>query len=238
MKELSVEEQIYLCKYHDVDSSLYITIGLNENEVKETIYKLKQNGLYDQYRKLSEDEYENIIKKEKRKSKYEKILDRYKFDKTKKAYSSLKEVLSISDNYKNTEVFSLEKVFREIAERKNVKSYIINNDCKRILDNTYLENRAIFEENKYYKKPTLREFVLQELNLQDAKTKENASYDEERCKDESKENICESKEKSSEIKESVICDITLSQIGDIENTFVKVSVKTIMEWSYQKRIFR
>ncbi len=170
----------------------------------------------------SEDEYENIIKKEKRKSKYEKILDKYKFDKTKKAYSSLKEVLSISDNYKNTEVFSLEKVFREIAERKNVKSYIINNDCKRILDNTYLENRAIFEENKYYKKPTLREFVLQELNLQDAKIKEN---------------ICESKEKSSEVKENVICDIT-PNIGDIENTFVKVSVKTIMEWSYQKRIFR
>lgn len=222
MKELSVEEQIYLCKYHDVDKDLKFTIGLNENEVKETIYKLKKNGLYDQYRKLSEDEYENIIKKEKRKSKYEKILDKYKFDKTKKAYSSLKEVLSISDNYKNTEVFSLEKVFREIAERQNLKSYIINNDCKRILDNTYLKNRAIFEENKYYKKPTLREFVLQELNLQDAKIKEN---------------ICESKEKSSEVKENVICDITPSQIGDIENTFVKVSVKTIMEWSYQKRIF-
>lgn len=223
MKELSVEEQIYLCKYHDVDKDLKFTIGLNDNEVKETIYKLKQNGLYDQYRKLSEDEYENIIKKEKRKSKYEKILDKYKFDKAKKAYSSLKEVLSISDNYKNTEVFSLEKVFREIAERQNLKSYIINNDCKRILDNTYLKNRAIFEENKYYKKPTLREFVLQELNLQDAKIKEN---------------ICESKEKSSEVKENVICDITPGQIGDIENTFVKVSVKTIMEWSYQKRIFR
>ena len=66
MKELSVEEQIYLCKYHDVDKDLKFTTGLNENEVKETIYKLKQNGLYDQYRKLSEDEYENIIKKEKR----------------------------------------------------------------------------------------------------------------------------------------------------------------------------
>lgn len=219
MKELSVEEQIYLCKYHDVDSSLHTTIGLNQEEAKETICKLKQNGLYDQYRKLSEDEYENIIKKEKRKSKYEKILDKYKFDKTKKAYSSLKEVLSISDNYKNIELFSLEKVFREIAERQNVKSYIINNDCKRILDNTYLENRVIFEENKYYKKPTLREFVLQELNLQDAKIKEN---------------ICESKEKLNEVKENVICDITPSQIGDIENTFVKVSVKTIMDWSYQK----
>lgn len=230
MKELSVENQIYLCKYHDVDKSLYTTIGLKDIEIKETLKKLKENGLYEQYRNLDEYEYENIIKKEKRKSKYEKILDKYKFDKTKKAYSSLKEVLSISDNYKNTEIFSLEKVFREIAERQNVKSYIINNDCKRILNNAYLENRAIFEENKYYKKPTLREFVLQELNLQDAKIKEKASCDKKECNDASKENICESKEKSSKVKENLI--------GDIENTFVKVSVKTIMEWSYQKRIFR
>lgn len=230
MKELSVENQIYLCKYHDVDKSLYTTIGLKDDEIKETLKKLKENGLYEQYRNLDEYEYENIIKKEKRKSKYEKILDKYKFDKTKKAYSSLKEVLSISDNYKNTEIFSLEKVFREIAERQNVKSYIINNDCKRILNNAYLENRAIFEENKYYKKPTLREFVLQELNLQDAKIKEKASCDKKECNDASKENICESKEKSSKVKENLI--------GDIENTFVKVSVKTIMEWSYQKRIFR
>lgn len=230
MKELSVENQIYLCKYHDVDKSLYTTIKLKDDEIKETLKKLKENGLYEQYRNLDEYEYENIIKKEKRKSKYEKILDKYKFDKTKKAYSSLKEVLSISDNYKNTEIFSLEKVFREIAERQNVKSYIINNDCKRILNNAYLENRAIFEENKYYKKPTLREFVLQDLNLQDAKIKEKASCDKKECNDASKENICESKEKSSKVKENLI--------GDIENTFVKVSVKTIMEWSYQKRIFR
>lgn len=230
MKELSVENQIYLCKYHDVDKSLYTTIKLKDDEIKEILKKLKENGLYEQYRNLDEYEYENIIKKEKRKSKYEKILDKYKFDKTKKAYSSLKEVLSISDNYKNTEIFSLEKVFREMAERQNVKSYIINNDCKRILNNAYLENRAIFEENKYYKKPTLREFVLQELNLQDAKIKEKASCDKKECNDASKENICESKEKSSEVKENLI--------GDIENTFVKVSLKTIMEWSYQKRIFR
>ena len=84
MKELSVEEQIYLCKYHDVDKHLNFTIKLNQEEVKETIKKLKENGLYDQYRKLSEDEYENIIKKGKRKSKYKKILDKYNFDNTKK----------------------------------------------------------------------------------------------------------------------------------------------------------
>lgn len=125
--------------------------------------------------------------------------------------------------YSNSTELSLEKIFRKLADRQGIKSYIINNDCKRMLDTAYLENKNLFREKGYYKKPTLREFVLQELNLQDAKIKEN---------------ICESKEKSSEVKENVICDITPGQIGDIENTFVKVSVKTIMEWSYQKRIFR
>lgn len=224
MKELSVEEQIYLCKYHDIDKHLNFTTGLNQEEIKEVIYKLKQNGLYNQYRKLSEDEYENIIKKEKRKSKYEKILDKYNFDNTKKAYNSLKEVLEIADNCKTCEELSLEKVFRKIADKQNVKSYIINNDCKRILDGTYLENKDIFEKNKYYKKPTLREFVIQELKLQNTKS----------IKHTSKENLCESKEKSNEIKENVIYDITTDNIKDIDNTFVKVSVKTIMEWSYQK----
>ena len=45
MKELSVENQIYLCKYWDIDKSLYTTIGLKEDEVKETLERLKGNGL-------------------------------------------------------------------------------------------------------------------------------------------------------------------------------------------------
>lgn len=227
MKELSVEEQIYLCKYHDVDSSLHTTIGLNQEEVKETICKLKQNGLYDQYRKLSEDEYEKIIKKEKKKSKNEKILDKYKFDKNKKAFNSFKEVLNIANTFKDAESLNLEKIYKQVAEKENVKSYIINNDCKRLLDVTYFDNKNIFEENGYNKKPTLRKFILKELDIQSKNV----------ISDITKKEVCESKEKSSEVKENVICDIT-PNIGDIENTFVKVTVKTIMEWSYQKRIFR
>lgn len=221
MKELSVEEQIYLCKYHDVDSSLYITIGLNENEVKETIYKLKQNGLYEQYRNLDDEEYERIIKKEKAKSKDKicSILEKYKFDKTKKGYENLKDLMRECLKYNDSTELSLEKVFRKLAEKKGIKSYIINNDCKRLLENAYVDNKEIFETNGYNKKPTLREFILQELGIK------------------APENICENKETTEENKENVICDIT-PNIGDIENTFVKVSVKTIMEWSYQKRIFR
>lgn len=42
MKELSVENQIYLCKYWDIDKSLYTTIGLKEDEVKETLEKVTE----------------------------------------------------------------------------------------------------------------------------------------------------------------------------------------------------
>lgn len=214
MKELSVENQIYLCKYWDIDKSLYTTIGLKEDEVKETLERLKGNGLYEQYRSLPEEEYEKIVKKEKDKSKDKicSILEKYKFDKNKKGYESLKDVMRECLKYNDSTELSLEKVFRKLAEKQGIKSYIINNDCKRLLENAYVDNKEIFETNGYNKKPTLREFILQELGIK------------------APENICESKEKSSEVKENVI--------GDIENTFVKVSVKTIMEWSYQKRIFR
>lgn len=215
MKELSVEDQIYLCKYHDVDDSLGTTIGVSGQQAKEIINKLKQNGLYEQYRKLSEEEYEQIIKIENKKDKYTKILDKYKFDINKKGYDNLKQVLKECSFYIDAKELSLEKVFRELADKQGIKSYIINNDCKRMLDNTYLENQKLFEEKGYYKKPTLREFVLQELGIKKI------------------ENVCEYKERPIGDKENVICDIT-PNIGDIENTFVKVSVKTIMDWSYQK----
>lgn len=224
MKEISVENQIYLCKYWDIDKSLHTTIGLNEKQVTETLERLKRNGLYEQYRKLNDEEYEKIILKEKKqKSKIDKILENYNFNKSLKGFNNFKEVLNIANTYNNAEEICLEKIFRTIAEKENVKSYTINNNCKRILDDAYSENIKKFEENKYYKKPTLREFILQELNLQDVTIKEN---------------ICESKEKVNEVKENVICNITPEKIEDIDNTFVKVSVKTVMEWSYQKRIFR
>lgn len=217
MKELSVEDQIYLCKYHNIDDSLNTTIGVNREEVKEIIYKLKQNGLYEQYRSLGDEEYEAIIKKEKNrnKDKIYCILEKYKFDRTKKGYENLYAVMNECSKYNNSSELSLEKVFREIADKQNIKSYIIGNDCKRLLESAYETNRVIFEANNYYKKPTLREFITQELKI-----------------NQSKENICESKETLN--KENVICDITPKEIGDIESTYVRVSVKTMMECSYYK----
>lgn len=76
--------------------------------------------------------------------------------------------------------------------------------------------KTFLKENGYNKRPTLREFILKELDIQSKNV----------ISDITKKEVCESKEK---IQKS---------IEDIDNTFVKVSVKTVMEWSYQKRIFR
>lgn len=42
MKTLTVEEQIYFCKYHDIDTSLYTTIGIKEQDVQRLIKKFKE----------------------------------------------------------------------------------------------------------------------------------------------------------------------------------------------------
>lgn len=61
MKPISLEKQIYLCKYHEVDK-----IGLSTQQAKDIINKLKKEGLYEKYKNMPEDEYEQVIKEEKR----------------------------------------------------------------------------------------------------------------------------------------------------------------------------
>lgn len=141
MKELSIENQIYLCKYWDVDKSLYTTIGLKEDEVKETLERLKGNGLYEQYRSLPEEEYEKIVKKEKDNKKHirfaEKILNKYKFDKSSLTYNDITKVLNEYEKHKNEEGLNLTEVFRRIAKERKVEPYVINNNCKRALEKAY-----------------------------------------------------------------------------------------------------
>lgn len=42
MKLLTIEEQIYFCKYHDVDTSLHTTIGIKEQDVPKLVKKFKE----------------------------------------------------------------------------------------------------------------------------------------------------------------------------------------------------
>ena len=63
MKQLKLEDQIYLCKYHDVDKYLNTTLKLKPEEVEEQLKYLKSRGLYVQYRNISDEEYQNLIKR-------------------------------------------------------------------------------------------------------------------------------------------------------------------------------
>lgn len=184
MRELSVEDQIYLCKYHDVDHALENTMHMTTEEVEKALNKYKENGLYEQYRNLSDEEYEKIIiqeKKDKRMKKYnqkqdiykkeKEILDKYNFDKKKTTYNYFIELLIEAERtIKNNEEFITNKVLRSIASKTGNKIYNISNECQRYLTNTYTNNKELFF--KYYKKPSLREFITNESisNIKETKT--------------------------------------------------------------------
>lgn len=75
MNKVSIENQIYLCKYHDVDENICCSTGLKKSEIDVIITKLKENGMYEVYRKMSDEEYEKIIEDEKKKkSKYKSTI--------------------------------------------------------------------------------------------------------------------------------------------------------------------
>ena len=165
MKELSVEKQIYLCKYHDVDTALGNTMGLRAEDIKQILEKLKANGLYEQYRKMDEFEYERVVKAERNKTKSEKILDKYKFDKSKSTYERMKQVINECANIKDVTKLNITLIYRKIADKNKVKYYVIANDCKRAIDKAYEENEELFMTSGYVSKPTLKEFIAKELRM-------------------------------------------------------------------------
>lgn len=224
MKELTVEDQIYLCKYHDIDTSIYRNLGLKEGEVKELIKKYKENGLYEQYRNLSDEEYEKIIKKEnaeKRKyitnRKEREILDQYNFDKNKDTYNYYIELLSEAERTKqHNEEFIAAKVYERIAKLKNTNRVNIQNECQRYLNNTFSNNEKLFLQ-KYKQKPTIMQFIMKEIEIiENIESKNNKSVQEIEQKDNSDENI-----------------ITKNNVLS-EKMIVQVPISIIMEYYYQR----
>lgn len=165
MKELSIEKQIYLCKYHDVDTSLCSAMGMKAEEIQEILKRLKANGLYEQYRKMDEFEYDKVLKAEKNKTRAEKILDKYRFDKNRNTYERMKQVLSKCESIRDVANLNMSTVFRSIAQKEGVETYVINNDCKRAIDTAYAENKSLFLTSGYANKPTLKEFISKELRM-------------------------------------------------------------------------
>lgn len=225
MKELSIEEQIYLCKYHDVDTALDKTIHITSDEADQLIKKYKENGLYEQYRNLSDDEYEEIITKDKLMRKYNKnsemyekekqILEKYNFDKNKTAYKYfLRMLLEARKTKKNNNEFTLASVFKKIGYEINIKEYNIQNECNRYLIKTYTENKELFLKHQYKQKPSIREFIVREINKDNDINKVRESDKNSVHQDELNTNILNA------------------------NMLVQVPMRIIQEYFYMKRIYR
>lgn len=230
MKELSVEEQIYLCKYHDIDTALDKTIHINSGEAEKLLQKYKENGLYEQYRNLSDEEYEEIINKEKQIKKYNKnnkmynkeaqILNKYNFDKNKETYKYFLRMLSEAEEAKkNNKEFTLATVFKKIGYETNTKEYNIQNECNRYLIKTYTENKELFLKHQYKQKPSIREFILKEINL---------NKEEEEIKTFQAEQMQQAR-----LNTNPNSNITLN-----ENLLILVPIKLIEEYFYMKRLYR
>lgn len=64
MKELNIKQLIYLCKNHDTDKNINIMLGLTDREIVKKIVELKQAGLYDKYKNMTQEECNRILERE------------------------------------------------------------------------------------------------------------------------------------------------------------------------------
>lgn len=142
MKELSLEKQIYLCKYAEID-----TLGISQKKAKEILDKLKSKGLYEKYKNMPEEEYERIIQEEKR-DKYRKensmnenteenVQDNSLLDLNNILFDQLRKLNS--DNLTQDELDTEIKISKQVV---SVSQTIINNS------NLLLQAKKHFDQTK------------------------------------------------------------------------------------------
>lgn len=207
MKELSIENQIYLCKYHEIvtDYDLRTTMGISRKQADELVKKYKANGLYEQYRNLQEEQYEAIIKKrmEAPKSNTDMMLAKYEFDTSKSGYDCLKQLIEyLSVNKKK----SIVDAYQEIASNYKDKDEIsVRNAIYRLVSEKKITLTQILKNETEWVGPDKKGFV--------AIKEEHAEAD---------------------INSEFIQESGNKELPDVDTGFVKVSIRTVMEWSYQK----
>ena len=206
MKELSIENQIYLCKYHDIitDYDLRATMSISRKQADELIEKYKANGLYEQYKNLEEDQYEAIIKKrmEPPKSNTDKMLEKYEFDTNKSGYKCLKELIEyLSINKKKSIVDGYQEVANNYKDKDEIS---VRNAIYRLVSKKKITLTQILKNETEWVGPDKKGFV--------AVKEENAG----------------------EMNSEFIPESGNNELPDVDTGFVKVSIRTVMEWSYQK----
>lgn len=147
MGKISLEKQIYLCKYSKLD-----TLGLSRKETKEILDDLKAKGLYEKYKNMSEEEYEKEIKEEKRMKKNNSIeKEKEQMGSEENSLMNLNDILFEqlrklnSDNLSQDELDSELKISKQVV---SVSQTIINNanlllSAKKHFDKTETDNSKI-----------------------------------------------------------------------------------------------
>jgi len=207
MKELSIENQIYLCKYHDIvaDYELRTTMGISRKQANDFIERYKQNGLYEQYRKMNEDDYEAIIKKKKElpMSNTDRMLEKYEFDRNKTGYTYLKQLIEyLSVNKKKSIVDAYQEIANSYKDKDEVS---IRNAIHRVVSEKKITLTQLLKNETEWVGPDKKGFV--------AIKEDNAEED---------------------INSEFIPKGGNQELPDVDTGFVRVSIRTVMEWSYQK----
>lgn len=207
MKELNIEKQIYLCKYHDIitEYDLRTTIGISRKQADDLINKYKANGLYEQYRNLQEEQYEAIInnRMEAPKSNIDKILEKYEFDTNKTGYECLKQLIEyLSMNKKKSIADAYQAVSSYYKDKDEIS---IRNAIYRLVSEKKISLSEILKNEIEWIGPDKKGFV--------AVKEENAEED---------------------ISSELAIESGNNELPEVDTGFVKVSIRTVMEWSYQK----
>lgn len=203
-------------------------LGIKESEAEKLIEKYKANGLYEQYRNLSEEDYEAILRgrKEPPKNKFEIILNKYKLDSDSIASKYLLELLEYINLNKNA---SIKEAYTEIAKRHRKDKQQIQNAIYRMTSANQISLSQLLKDELDWKEVT-RKFIRvskESEEVQEDKIKESVICD---ITQNNNAEIAENKEKEAE---SINNEFT-SEITNLDNVIVKVSVRTLLELQYYR----
>lgn len=247
MKEFSITDQIYLCKYYDTVETYDLATGLGTtiSLVERTIEVLKKNGLYEQYKKISDEDWEQLERQETRKrgrkpnirkptSEYpkqepkikpivpgfhcamaSKLLSKYGFNKSFVGFEYWKHLIAL---------MMCDNTYLTKSLNSEIYPYIAEK-CHSTVVN--VESQLRFSlKNSLAKGYTITSFLNKVLNNEEVEAKEP------KIKEEIKEGE-ETKMEEKKTEESNDSQITIN-----ENTMIQVPAKILLDYYYMKRIHK
>ena len=143
MKNFSVYDQIYICKYSEKIplNEIAYSLGTNVENIKNILDTLKKNGIYEQYIKISDEDWE---KTDKKKTTKKQPKDRITLRLNPNEDKEIIEAINKEDKFGNTNVSKNIKGYLEKAINKEnkvdyLKDSTIEVPISVILDYYYLK---------------------------------------------------------------------------------------------------